>query len=105
MTLPEQRTNLLIFVSLLKNFPLTLTKPRPLKESISSSGGVPWNELNEALMLKKFSNVYCAGEMIDWDAPTGGFLIQACVAQGAWVARNILKSQSHQNKETDATLF
>ncbi len=63
-------------------FPLDLKRPRPLEEAISSRGGICWNELDSSLMLKKIPGVYACGEMIDWDAPTGGFLIQAAVALG-----------------------
>jgi len=79
-------------VGLLKNFPLELIKQRPLTEAISSSGGILWTELDPALMLKSYPNIYCIGEMLDWEAPTGGFLIQGCVSQGAWCAQNILDS-------------
>lgn len=61
---------------------IPLTGPRPLEEVISSAGGVAWSELDESLMLRKLPQVYCAGEMIDWEAPTGGFLLQACFATG-----------------------
>ncbi|MBT4757544.1 MAG: TIGR03862 family flavoprotein [Opitutae bacterium] len=61
---------------------IPLSGPRPIEEVISTSGGVAWCELDENLMLKKLPNVYCAGEMIDWEAPTGGFLIQGCFATG-----------------------
>ena len=47
-----------------------------------SAGGVAWHELDAQLMLKQLPNVYCAGEMIDWEAPTGGFLMQGCFATG-----------------------
>lgn len=59
-----------------------LTKPRPVAEAISSSGGVAWSELDAQLMLKKLPGVYCAGEMVDWEAPTGGFLLQGCFVTG-----------------------
>lgn len=62
--------------------PLPLKRPRPLLEAISSKGGVLWSEVTDTLMLEKFPGVYLAGEMLDWDAPTGGFLIQASVALG-----------------------
>lgn len=61
---------------------LQLTGPRPLGEAISSAGGVAWSALDRTLMLKQFPGVYCAGEMIDWEAPTGGFLLQGCLATG-----------------------
>jgi uncharacterized flavoprotein (TIGR03862 family) len=77
----------------LKKFPLVLNKPRPLAEAISSSGGVSFSEVDEHLMLRKFKSIYLAGEMLSWDVPTGGFLIQGAVAQGAWVARHLLSQR------------
>jgi uncharacterized flavoprotein (TIGR03862 family) len=62
---------------------IPLSGPRPLDEVISTSGGVAWSELDAKLMLKRLPNVYCAGEMIDWEAPTGGFLMQGCFATGS----------------------
>jgi uncharacterized flavoprotein (TIGR03862 family) len=61
---------------------IPLTQPRPIEEAISTAGGVAWSELDEQLMLKKLPGVYCAGEMIDWEAPTGGFLMQGCFVTG-----------------------
>jgi len=61
---------------------IPLTQPRPIAEAISTAGGVAWNELDEHLMLNKLPGVYCAGEMIDWEAPTGGFLMQGCFVTG-----------------------
>ncbi len=66
----------------LKALPLTLVRPRPIEEAISSAGGVPFEVLDESLMLKSLPGVYCAGEMIDWEAPTGGYLLTACLASG-----------------------
>lgn len=66
----------------LKAIPLTLTKPRPITEAISSAGGICLNELNNQLMLKKSSGVFCAGEMLDWEAPTGGYLLTGCFSTG-----------------------
>jgi uncharacterized flavoprotein (TIGR03862 family) len=63
-----------------KNFAVVLRGPRPIAEAISSAGGVPWSELDERLMLRKLPGVYVAGEMIDWEAPTGGYLLQGCFA-------------------------
>ena len=65
-----------------KSCRIPLTQARPLDEAISTAGGVAWNELDDDLMLKKLPGVYCAGEMIDWEAPTGGFLMQGCFATG-----------------------
>lgn len=61
---------------------IELTGPRPIEEAISSAGGVAWNYLHKSLMISRLRGVYCAGEMIDWEAPTGGFLMQGCFATG-----------------------
>ncbi|MDB6028148.1 MAG: hypothetical protein JWM68_4371 [Verrucomicrobiales bacterium] len=74
-----------------KNFRVRLTGPRPLAEAISSAGGVCWSELESTLMLRKFPGVFVAGEMIDWEAPTGGYLMQGCFATGTRAARSALK--------------
>jgi uncharacterized flavoprotein (TIGR03862 family) len=60
-----------------------LRQPRPIAEAISSAGGVCWDEIDEHLMLKKIPGVFIAGEMIDWEAPTGGYLMQGCFATGS----------------------
>ncbi|MEY2520482.1 MAG: hypothetical protein QOF24_2241 [Verrucomicrobiota bacterium] len=65
-----------------KNFVLPLRGPRPILEAISSAGGVAWAELDENLRLRKLPGVFVAGEMIDWEAPTGGYLLQGCFATG-----------------------
>lgn len=67
---------------LLKNFPVVLLRQRPLSEAISSAGGIALNEVTAEFELKKIPGVFAVGEMLDWSAPTGGFLIQACVSQG-----------------------
>lgn len=61
---------------------IPLTGPRPIAEAISSAGGVCWSEIDEHLMLRRFPGCYLAGEMIDWEAPTGGYLMQGCLATG-----------------------
>ena len=66
-----------------KNCPVSFTGPRPIDEAISSAGGVRWDELDADLMLKKLPGVFVAGEMIDWEAPTGGYLMQGCFATGS----------------------
>ena len=68
--------------SAIKDLPVPLTAPRPLEESISSAGGVAFEELDEHLMLHALPGVFCAGEMLDWEAPTGGYLLTACCASG-----------------------
>jgi len=66
----------------IKQLPLRLERPRPIAEAISAAGGVPFGELDESFMLKKCPGVFAAGEMLDWEAPTGGYLISACLATG-----------------------
>jgi uncharacterized flavoprotein (TIGR03862 family) len=68
--------------SAMKRLPLVLLRPRPLEEAISSAGGVRFEALDERLMLKNIPGVFCAGEMLDWEAPTGGYLLTACFATG-----------------------
>lgn len=63
-----------------------LTKARPLEEAISSAGGVPWKAIDDQLMIKELPGVFVAGEMIDWEAPTGGYLLQGCFASGTLAA-------------------
>jgi len=70
-----------------KACPISLTHPRPIDEAISSVGGVRWTELDGNLMLKKLPGVFVAGEMIDWEAPTGGYLMQGCFATGTHAAK------------------
>ncbi len=64
--------------------------PRPIAEAISSAGGVCWSELDESLMLRRVPGVFVAGEMIDWEAPTGGYLMQGAFATGTLAARGAL---------------
>ena len=66
----------------MKALPLRLIAPRPLDEAISSAGGVLFEDLDERLMLRALPGVFCAGEMLDWEAPTGGYLLTACFASG-----------------------
>lgn len=66
----------------IKALPLRLTAARPLDEAISSAGGVPFESLDEQLMLRDLPGLFCAGEMLDWEAPTGGYLLTACFASG-----------------------
>lgn len=66
----------------IKSLPVKLIAPRPLKEAISTAGGVPFEALDERLMIRTLPGVFCAGEMLDWEAPTGGYLLTACFATG-----------------------
>jgi len=66
----------------IKALPLRVIAPRPLDEAISSAGGVTFEALDERLMIRSLPGVFCAGEMLDWEAPTGGYLLTACFASG-----------------------
>ena len=66
----------------IKHLPITLISTRPLVEAISSAGGISFESLDENLMLKHLPGVFCSGEMLDWEAPTGGYLLTACFATG-----------------------
>ena len=70
----------------IKRLPLRLSRPRPLAEAISSAGGVRLEVLDDQLMCKALPGVWCAGEMLDWEAPTGGYLLTACFASGRLAA-------------------
>ncbi|MBJ7370446.1 MULTISPECIES: TIGR03862 family flavoprotein [Pseudomonas] len=72
----------LLLARAIKALPLTLVKTRPLDEAISSAGGVRFEAMDERLMLKALPGVFCAGEMLDWEAPTGGYLLTGCFASG-----------------------
>ncbi len=74
----------------IKALPVRLLRPRPLAEAISSAGGVRLTELDPHLMLRALPGVFCAGEMLDWEAPTGGYLLSACLASGRQAAQGML---------------
>lgn len=74
----------------IKGVPLTLRAPRPIDEAISSAGGVAFDGLTESLMLRQLPGVFCAGEMLDWEAPTGGYLLTACLASGRRAGLGVL---------------
>ncbi|MEO6339463.1 MAG: TIGR03862 family flavoprotein, partial [Caulobacteraceae bacterium] len=74
----------------IKAVPIALTAPQPLDRAISTAGGVAWSAVDDGLSLKALPSVCVAGEMLDWEAPTGGYLLQACFATGAAAARAVL---------------
>ena len=82
--MPEEAADIAARV---KRLPLRLTRARPIERAISSAGGVRFEELDDGLMLKGLPGVFVAGEMIDWEAPTGGYLLQACFATGRVAGR------------------
>jgi len=71
-----------VLAAAIKALPITVVATRPLDEAISTAGGVPFEALDARLMLTALPGVFCAGEMLDWEAPTGGYLITACCATG-----------------------
>jgi len=75
----------------IKSLPITLHSARPLEEAISTAGGVDFSELDKNLMLRKYPGFFCAGEMLDWEAPTGGFLLTACFSTGFATAHGIIQ--------------
>ncbi|MDB5882256.1 MAG: flavoprotein, partial [Ramlibacter sp.] len=66
----------------IKALPVTVGAPRPIDEAISTAGGVRFEALDDKLMLREARGIFCAGEMLDWEAPTGGYLLTACLASG-----------------------
>ena len=89
--LPRAARNL---ATLMKSLPLRYEGLRPTEEAISTGGIVPFDAIDDALMLKSMLGIFCAGEMLDWEAPTGGYLISAALANGQWAgvkAINFLK--------------
>lgn len=73
----------------IKALPIVLKAARPLDEAISSAGGVLFEGMTEGLMLEPLPGVFCAGEMLDWEAPTGGYLLTACLASGAHAGQSV----------------
>lgn len=80
----------------LKRLPLLLLRPQPLDQAISSAGGVTFAALDEHLMLRQLPGVFCAGEMLDWEAPTGGYLLTACFASGRAAAHGLARWLAQQ---------
>jgi predicted flavoprotein YhiN len=76
----------------IKALPLTVDAARPIDEAISTAGGVRFDALDEHLMLRAMPGVFCAGEMLDWEAPTGGYLLTASFATGRAAAQGLLQN-------------
>ncbi len=85
----------------IKSLPLTLAAPRPVEEAISSAGGVRFEALDERLMLTVLPGVFVAGEMVDWEAPTGGYLLTACFASGRVAGQGALDYLNTRHVATD----
>ncbi len=87
----EQMHDVHMLARSIKALPLTVVAPRPLDEAISTAGGVDFAALDEQLMLHGMPGVFCAGEMLDWEAPTGGYLLTACMATGVQAGRGAVR--------------
>ncbi|AVQ07110.1 TPA: TIGR03862 family flavoprotein [Xanthomonas vasicola pv. zeae] len=85
----------------LKQLPLRLLRTRPIAEAISSAGGVRLEALDDQLMALAQPGVFCAGEMLDWEAPTGGYLLTACFASGLRAARGAVQWLQQDGRATD----
>jgi uncharacterized flavoprotein (TIGR03862 family) len=81
------------FVSSIKQVAIHVDSMRPVEEAISTIGGIDPGEVNDDFALKKYPWIYVVGEMLDWDAPTGGFLIQGCVSMGNYAAKSIMSKE------------
>ena len=86
----EQMHESATLAAAIKSLPITLAAARPIDEAISSAGGVRFEAMDENLMLTPWPGVFCAGEMLDWEAPTGGYLLTACMASGRRAGQGIL---------------
>jgi len=84
---PQQLQDPKALALALKALPLRLVRPRPVEEAISTAGGVRLEALDACGMLRDLPGVFCAGEMLDWEAPTGGYLLTACFATGRVAGR------------------
>jgi hypothetical protein len=98
---PEQLNDPVKLAHAIKSLPLALVAPRPLDEAISSAGGVRFEALDDKLMLHKLPSVFCAGEMLDWEAPTGGYLLTACLASGRVAGQGALNYLRTHHVATD----
>lgn len=88
----EDFTNLETLAQKIKELPIIINSAAPLDDAISTVGGVSLNEIDENFQLKKLPNYFCIGEMLDWDAPTGGYLLQGCFSMGYYLAQHLNKA-------------
>jgi uncharacterized flavoprotein (TIGR03862 family) len=95
----DEMNDLAIICRTLKALPMKTIAPRPIDEAISTAGGMDFEALNDALMLRQAEGVFCAGEMLDWEAPTGGYLLTACFATGRWAGLGALAWLKNKEKK------
>jgi uncharacterized flavoprotein (TIGR03862 family) len=93
------------FAALIKALPIRVSAPRPIDEAISSAGGVRFEAMDGALMLRALPGVFCAGEMLDWEAPTGGYLLTASFATGHAAGRSAARWLTGQPLNSAASQF
>ncbi len=87
----DQIADMQILAKNIKSLPIKLLRPRPIEEAISSAGGVTFESVDDNLMLKSMPGIFVAGEMLDWEAPTGGYLLTACFATGRGAGMGVKK--------------
>ena len=87
----EQVANAATLAAAIKTLPITVHATRPIEEAISTAGGVCFGSLDENLMIKELPGVFVAGEMADWEAPTGGYLLTACLGTGLSAGMGVLE--------------
>jgi uncharacterized flavoprotein (TIGR03862 family) len=95
----EQHADMPVLAAAIKSLPLRLAATRPIDEAISSAGGVCFEGMDADLMLRRLPGVFCAGEMLDWEAPTGGYLLTASMASGRHAGRGMLRWLAATGKE------
>jgi hypothetical protein len=95
LTPPEAMSDMPRLAETIKALPLHLTAPRPIDEAISTAGGVSFEALDDGLMVAALPGVFCAGEMLDWEAPTGGYLLTASISSGVCAAHGVLRHLGH----------
>lgn len=90
----DEFTDLELLAAKIKKLPLTITSTAPIDDAISTVGGISLNEIDEHFQLKKLPDNYVIGEMLDWDAPTGGYLLQGCFSMGSLLAKELNKANN-----------
>jgi hypothetical protein len=90
-SIATKKTDPLSLAELAKSLPIPITGPRPIEEAISSAGGVSFEALDEKLMVRSLPGLFLAGEMLDWEAPTGGYLLQGCLSMGTRAAKGAVQ--------------
>jgi predicted flavoprotein YhiN len=90
--------------AVIKALEIPVLRPRPIDEAISTAGGVAFEALDEHLMIRELPGVFCAGEMLDWEAPTGGYLLTACLSTGYAAAQGVLRRFKIARRETTSGL-